>query len=611
MKRFGKYLLLDKISTGGMADVYRAKLVGIRGFTKTIAIKRIHPHLLERKRFLRMFTDEAKIASRLMHPNVVQIYDLGEEEGMPYIAMEYVAGRDLFRVVQRLVSQQQRCPWRLATRVVAETCSGLHYAHEFRSLDGQPQEIVHRDVSPRNILISYSGEVKLTDFGIARAKNREEHTEHGVIKGKVRYISPEGAAGARVDGRSDTYSLGVVLAEMLTMAPFREAPNDMAMLLDIRQGGFDRSRIASLPEPIQRVLEKVLAADPAHRYPDANAFREDLLRSVDDASRPMSDAELRMFMEHLYADEIEAERESELRAEQMSRDEVKAQASGVGSADSTEQPVAQPDGGNPLALNLPGVPKIPVGPQGAQDVAPRPDMEGDLLHLPVARLFQRLREARETGQLDLIRDPVRKTIFFEDGEPTFAVSNVEREFFGEYLVARGALTREQHGAVLDRAAKHGLRFMEATLAMKALSPNSMYRYLADQIRDRILEVFSWTGGTYAYYRGVLPPEPGMPLNLRTFTLIHEGVQDRVPLVVIRRELEAQLRHRLVATGNDLPSDLQLSGRQQRLLRAIQLEQPTAADLIKREKDEEQILRLLYMLHQIERVDFVDDSEQAN
>ena len=110
MRRFGKYLLLDKISTGGMADVYRAKLVGIRGFTKTLAIKRIHPHLLERTRFLRMFTDEAKIASRLVHPNIVQIYDLGEEEGIPYIAMEYVPGRDLFRVVQKLVSQRQRCP---------------------------------------------------------------------------------------------------------------------------------------------------------------------------------------------------------------------------------------------------------------------------------------------------------------------------------------------------------------------------------------------------------------------------------------------------------------------------------------------------------------------
>ena len=120
MERFGKYILVDKISSGGMADVYRAKVLGIRGFTKTVAIKRIHPHLLERTRFLRMFTDEAKISSRLVHPNIVQIYDLGEADGTPFIAMEYVAGRDLFRVLQRLGSLDRRCPWRLATRSVTE-----------------------------------------------------------------------------------------------------------------------------------------------------------------------------------------------------------------------------------------------------------------------------------------------------------------------------------------------------------------------------------------------------------------------------------------------------------------------------------------------------------
>ncbi|MCJ7753460.1 MAG: serine/threonine protein kinase, partial [Thermoanaerobaculales bacterium] len=173
MERFGRYILVDKISSGGMADVYRAKVVGIRGFTKTVAIKRIHPHLMERKRFLRMFTDEAKIASRLVHPNVVQIYDLGEADGLPYIAMEYVPGRDLFRVLQRLINLERRCPWRLATKIVTDVCAGLQFAHEFRSPDGQPQEIVHRDISPRNILISYNGEIKLTDFGVARARDRE------------------------------------------------------------------------------------------------------------------------------------------------------------------------------------------------------------------------------------------------------------------------------------------------------------------------------------------------------------------------------------------------------------------------------------------------------
>jgi serine/threonine-protein kinase len=606
MNRFGKYLLVDKISSGGMADVYRAKLVGIRGFSKTIAIKRIHPHLLERRRFLRMFTDEAKIASRLIHPNIVQIYDLGQEDGVPYIAMEYVAGRDLYRVVQRLVAMGRRCPWRLATRVVSDVCIGLHHAHEFRSLDGQPQEIVHRDVSPRNILISYAGEVKLTDFGVARARDREEHTEQGVIKGKVRYISPEGAAGQPVDGRSDLYSLGVVFAEMMTMMPFREAANDMAMLLDIRHGEYDSERLKSLPPPIQRVLERALAPDRSDRYPDVEAFRTDLLAGLDEDTLPMTDGQLNEFMNKVYAKDIQQERETENAAERQVLDATRTAAGTPTTAvSSPANPLNVFSGqeSHPLNLNLPNGQQIRIAVQTVPADEPNPDLHGDLLNVSVPRLLHRLVEERESGRLDLHRDPVRKTLFLEDGNPAFAVSNVEREFFGEYLVARGVLTREQHTAALDLAARKGLRFMEATLAQQLLQPNQIYRYLADQIRDRILELFSWIGGTYAFYRGQEAPEPGMPLNLRTHTLIHEGVQERVPLVVIRRALEGVLRHRVVRTGGELPGDLQISGRQQRLLRTIEEEQLSAEQLIKREKDEEQILRLLYMLHQIERLEF--------
>ncbi len=603
MKRFGKYLLVDRISSGGMADVYRAKLVGIRGFTKTIAIKRIHPHLAERRRFLRMFTDEAKIASRLVHPNIVQIYDLGEEEGVPYIAMEYVAGRDLYRVVQRLVAMDQRCPWPLAIRVVSEVCAGLSYAHAFRTLDGQPQEIVHRDISPRNILISFSGEVKLTDFGVARARDREEHTEQGVIKGKVRYISPEGASGLAVDGRSDLYSLAVVLAEMLTMAPFREAANDMAMLLDIRQGRYNGSRLTELPPGLRGVIERALQPDPDRRYPDAQAFREELLAQSDGDARRMTEAQLAEFMQDLYTDDIRKERESESLADLQALDSTPTAAGAPTGAGPNPLNVFSSGeaGHHPLALHLPNGPHVrPLMPLPER---PEPDLEGDLLQVSIPRLLHRLQEAGETGRLDLLRSPVQKTLFLEDGEPCFAVSNVEREFFGEYLVARGALTREQHAAILDLAARQGLRFMEASLVRHALSPNQIYRYLADQVRDRILELFSWTGGTYAFYRGVAPPEPGMPLNLRTHTLIHEGVQDRVPLVVIRRAMEGVLRHRLRRVNGQLPADLQLSGRQQRILRTIDAEQPTPELLIRREKDEEKTLRLLYMLHQIERLEF--------
>ena len=603
MRRFGKYLLLDKISTGGMADVYRAKLVGIRGFTKTLAIKRIHPHLLERTRFLRMFTDEAKIASRLVHPNIVQIYDLGEEEGIPYIAMEYVPGRDLFRVVQKLVSKRQRCPWRLATRVVSETCAGLHYAHEFRSLDGQPQEIVHRDVSPRNILISYNGEVKLTDFGIARARDREEHTELGVIKGKVRYISPEGATGERVDGRSDLYSLGVVFTEMMTMAPFREAPNDMAMLLDIRQGKFDRSRIARLPGPLQRVIERALAPEPDDRYPDANAFREDLLRSVDDDSRPLSDAELKRFMATLCAEEIVADQETERRAEQLWRDQDLPPLTRT--RDAAEARPAPSEGGNPLALNLPGVPRIRVPAPSRLDVR-KPELEGDLLQTPGATAAAapaqcaRDRPARPHprpgAQDDLLRERravVRglqhraRVLRRVPGGPRRADPRAARG---------GARPRGPGGAPL-----HGGRARDAggvpqpdVPLPRRPDPRTDPRDL--RVDRRHLRLLSAASSR---------PSPGCRSTCGPSRSSTKGSRTGCRCVVIRRELEGFMRHSLVLDGNDLPSDLQLSGRQQRLLRAIESERPTATDLIRREKDEEQILRLIYMLHQIERIEFVE------
>jgi len=379
--------------------------------------------------------------------------------------------------------------------------------------------------------------------------------------------------------------------------------------LDIRHGKYDAKRLNSLPAPIQRVLKRALAPDRSDRYPDVEAFRAELLASLDEDTLPMSDGQLTEFMKEVFAADIRKERETENEAElQVLAATPTAAGRPTTALSSSANPLNVFSGqeGHPLSLNLPNGQQIRIAVQTVPADEPTPDLDGDLLHASVPRLLHRLVEDRESGRLDLHRDPVRKTLFLENGNPTFAVSNVEREFFGEYLVARGVLTREQHAATLDLAAKKGLRFMEATLEQQLLQPNQIYRYLADQIRDRILELFSWIGGTYAFFRGQEAPEPGMPLNLRTHTLIHEGVQERVPLVVIRRALEGVLRHRVVRTGGELPGDLQISGRQLRLLRTIEEEQLSAEQLIKREKDEEQILRLLYMLHQIERLEFREE-----
>jgi len=606
MERFGKYILVDKISSGGMADVYRAKVVGIRGFTKTVAINRIHPHLLERKRFLRMFTDEAKIASRLVHPNIVQIYDLGEAEESPYIAMEYVPGRDLFRVLQRLGSLDRRCPARLATKIVSEVCIGLHFAHDFRSPDGQPQEIVHRDVSPRNIIVTYNGEVKLTDFGVARARNREEHTEHGIIKGKVRYLSPEAAYAKEVDRRSDLFSLGIVFAEMLLMAPLRTGDNEMAMLLDIRKGEFDRSRFNSISKNLRKVLDRALEVERDDRYPTALDFVNDLAKRYDDSSRPMSQADVSTFMHSLFADDIEIE---EARDEEVERQLQQADQDDTIQRPLPGIPRAPGDAGrNPLNIFAArgGAGPVAVPAVDAADERPaKADWEGKLHEVSLSRVLHQTNEKRITGILDFHREPIKKSIDLENGDPVFANSNVETELFGEHLVAQGLLSREQHGETLDFAARKGLRFTEALLALNACTPNVLFQQLSGQVRNRILDLFSWLTGSFAVYETTTVSGSGLPLNLRSHTLIHEGVQERMPLVVIRRSMESRMQQTVLRIPGEIPADLQLSGRQQRILRTIEAEEITVAGLIRREKDEEWMLRLLYMLHEIQRVVFRD------
>jgi len=608
MQNFGKYILVDHISSGGMADVYRGKVQGIRGFTKTVAIKRIHEHLLERTRFLRMFTDEAKIASRLVHNNIVQIYDLGEVDSMPFIAMEYVSGRDLYRVLKRLAAMNRKFPWRLATLVISEVCTGLQFAHDFRSPDGQPQEIVHRDVSPRNIVLSYDGEVKLTDFGVARARDREEHTEHGVIKGKVRYISPEGAKGEEVDRRSDIFSLGIVFAEMLTMAPLRDAPNEMVMLLDIRKGNLDRGRIDELPESLRRVIDRAIATDPDDRYPSAAAMRDDMLSQLDAATQPMTKAEVATFMHALFTEDIEREKRSDHKAEQDLIKELQEQAEREREKTAPSK-VAAPDKGNPLNIfggREPGPVAIPAIGASIEDEGP-PDLAGDLMSQSLCGLFHWLAETREDGRLDLIREPVRKAVYFEEGHPVFATSNIESERFGEFLVARGELSRAQHAEVLDFAARKGMRFTEALLALDVCTPNRLFTSLGAQVRDRILDLFTWTSGSFEFYHDSKPLDPVLPLNLRSHTLIHEGVQERLPLGIVRQIMREGSQRRVERCGSGIPADLHLSGRQLRIVRTIEDERPTVAQLVQQERDEEWIFRLLYMLIQIERVELVENT----
>ncbi len=300
--RFGPYELLDRVAIGGMAEVFKAKRTGVEGFEKIVALKRILPHLSDNKEFLDMFVDEAKMVAGLAHPSIVQIFDLGRIEKSYYIAMEYVHGHDLRTIMKRAREKGLRMPLDLSLRVVSQVCAALEYAHRKKDERGRPMEIVHRDVSPQNILISFEGEVKLVDFGIAKAATKASNTDRGALRGKLLYMSPEQAWGRAIDRRSDVFSLGIVLYEMVTETkPFLGAGTEMTILELVRQCVITPAREINprVPEALDRVIMKALARDPGERYQDAGQMQRGLERFLRERP-PVTARDLARFLELLF-----------------------------------------------------------------------------------------------------------------------------------------------------------------------------------------------------------------------------------------------------------------------------------------------------------------------
>jgi len=276
----GRYQLLEMIARGGMAEVYKAKSFGVEGFEKTVVIKRILPEFSTTRGFVEMFINEAKIAVNLSHANIVQVFDLGKDDAERYyIAMEYVAGMDLAELLRRCLRRGQPFPAELAVYVTAEVCKGLDYAHRRRGPDLTPLNIVHRDISPHNVLVSFEGEVKITDFGIARAKHLVAEPTGSAVQGKFSYMSPEQARGEEVDGRTDVFSLGVVLYELVTgVNPFRDATGTKTLERVQKGRPVPIAEVkADLPAELRRVIETAIEPSVDKRYPNAGRFHEDLI----------------------------------------------------------------------------------------------------------------------------------------------------------------------------------------------------------------------------------------------------------------------------------------------------------------------------------------------
>jgi len=582
--RIGPYELLQRIATGGMAEVYLARREGPHGFQKLCALKRILPQLARDPDFTAMFVDEARVCARLGHPNIVQVFDFGEHAGDLYMAMEFVDGTTGARLIRAAASQDDDLPLEVSLHIALSVLRGLEYAHAAKDDDGQPLSLVHRDVSPGNVLIDRSGAVKLTDFGIARATEVEPRTEAGQLKGKLGYMSPEQVVGRTLDARSDLFTLAIVLAELVMLRPLFTGGSELDVLMRIRDAdltALDRSA-GRVPDDVRAVLYRALSKDPLLRYPTAAAFAEAIEEVVRRRRLQLGPAKLAAWVEKLglLDDGYEVEEDTEERIStavlDLDTETQEALRSSDRPSSGPERDVSpqiyrvrQPDGmivgpmSYPrlvelfatgrmktrsviaresaeyrLATEYPELSRFVTSPALRWESGFPDDATGvgpiDRVLFP-SRVFQ-LVSKRETGCLMLNDGERRKKIYIVEGVPEFVASTDKHELLGEHLIARGQVLRMEVDMALAILPRFGGRLGDALVGLGVLRPIELFRAIHDQTTARFVEMFRWRTGEFGFLRGERSHEETFPMGVDPYELIARGVREGYSV----QELEAIL-----------------------------------------------------------------------
>ena len=617
--QFGRYTLVQRLATGGMAEVFKAKILSTHGFEKLLVIKRILPNLAADKTFVSMFIDEAKLTAQLIHPKIVQVTDFGEDGGQYFIALEFVDGFDGLALLRSAAQKHVRLPIPICMFVASEVLDALDYAHNAKDGDGRPMHLVHRDISPSNVFIARRGDVKLGDFGIAHAQERESKTQAGTLKGKYGYMSPEQVTGGDLDGRSDIFAVGIVLAEMLMGKRLFSAPNDLDVLLMVRDGRLERwdKYGKDIPPRLDAIVRKALAKSLDERFQSAADFRDaledlqfkfgmrvgpaDIGLLATDLFDTSPDAVARL-KEHGKKWEIHAEAPAaasgppplpqrshtpsvDLDARSPSRVGIAAPASTVVGAalddalagamslvglDQYESPPSVADPRFPsMAGETPSGPSVrgtgtggsgirrpasygsglrsPAqglanfdaaadavadGDSGAgESEAPIPppvpgaipDNSGELSLISPMRAIADLAIAADTGLVRFQKGAQTKDVYLVRGAPESVNSNMSGDRFGEYLVTRGFLRSGDLERALTEMPRFGGKFGEALVGLGFMRPLDVFRLLSQHVRERVMELFTWTQGAFNYYRGMRNPLEAFPLGLSSFEILGAGV----------------------------------------------------------------------------------------
>jgi len=572
-RQLGGYRLLRRLAVSNMSEVYLAT-AGPGGATGTpVVLKVLIEEAANVEALVELFRHEAALASIMTHPNVVRFLGAGEAEGRPFLVMEHVEGMDLWRLTRRLRRAGRSLPAAQAVFILAEVLEALSYVHALVDESGKPLEIIHHDVSPSNILLGMHSEVKLGDFGIAYSEQQNLSRIGRKFKGKVYYLSPEQVRGETVDHRSDLYSAGIVLFELLVgKRPFA-GPTDLSILINVRDriSSVLREGLDSLPIEIARIIDRALASDPAGRYPDAASFRADLVRAVDphllerapldlpdtvksmarphDAvTLPRPDPHINIYRAFATPKADDLPPSPELEEEQIPTPVTPVR-------DVCEYILrksdGQPVGALPLAeiiegivseriieddlVSVNGEPFTPVAhiPDLAKHLASStrtdrrhdlgpPDRRGLISRLSVAGILLDMYRRKETGLVIFDCHEIRKDVFLEGGVPRYISSNVASELLGEFLVRIGSISRlelDMALAVMDRFDGH---LGDTLLGLDIMDPISLLRDITRQIKARFYDLFAWETGEYQFYRRAEPLKKEFRLSVGALDLVKEG-----------------------------------------------------------------------------------------
>jgi serine/threonine-protein kinase len=599
---------LERIAVGGMAEIFRARASGDHGFEKILVIKRILPHLAVDPDFLNMFVDEAKLQCALQHPKIVQVLEFGQADGQYYMALEFVDGMDALALLRACAHKRQRMPVRLAVHIAAEVLDALDFAHGKLDTAGHPLGVVHRDVSPSNIFISRRGDVKLGDFGIARAgeKERQSKTQAGTLKGKYGYMAPEQVVGANIDGRADQFAVGIVLAEMLMGRRLFTAPNDLDVLLMVRDARLDRLQKhgGDIPPPLRSLLNRMLSRDPDLRFPTAAAARDALQQFLFAARQRVTSNDLGSFLSQnmeTKAPEMQPGESGLIMIGENTKAkarEAEAMLQRVRAAAQEPAVIAQAqeiaDSG-PFIEEASLTPPLPVETRRPADEA---DLHGEFGDMTPARLFARLASERATGLLVVERGPAAKEIYLVDGGPEFVSSNVPSERFGEYLVQKGVISQGELSMALAILPRFQGKLGDTLVGLSLLRPLEVFRHLTRQVRERIIDVFGWSDGKYRFYNGRTNQRESFPLGLDAFEILGAGVAGmQLPMLRARLDLLAAKNVRRIERSRPTPEHFRVGAGPRELWQRLDGKR-SIGEWMKRYEQPDQLLtlcRTLYLL----------------